>query len=742
MSDSNQRVAGVRFAKLRPRWLPSFGRGGPRLWLATLLGSAGTRLGAVFEREMDEGRGFLWLPVLFGFGILLYFALPREPSAVALAAMAIAFAGATVFTRHRTNAFRTMVALAAIASGTAAIKFRTDWVAAPMLTHETTAAVTGWIAAREEAARGGMRLLLRVHELAGLSPEATPAFVRFTVRSQAEGFAVGDAITAQVRLQPPSGPVMPGGYDFARAAFYDRIGAIGFAYGAAKPAEVGPPPFAVTMKEPLAALRNTMRVRIEEALPGDHGHIAAALVMGDQRGISEKTQEAMRASGLGHIFSISGLHMALVAGSAFWLIRALLALSPSLALRRPIKKWAALGALGVATFYLGISGAEVATVRSYVMLAIMLLAVVIDRRALTLRNVVLAALVILVVNPESLLSISFQMSFAATVALVATYEAIAARADRLALTRSDLTVSARIRQAILTLFLTSLVAGLATTPFGAYYFQRVAPLTIIANMAVAPAVGLVIMPMALASVVLMPFGLEALPLRVMSYGLDWMIAVAEKTTAWSEGLGGVPKAPVAALLITVAGFLWLALWRERWRLAGLVPIVLAVPLAVMTPRPDIIVAQSGAAVAVRAADGHYRILGGKDSRFEIENWLSAEGDARSPKSEVLRQDVGCDALGCIAKLGDGGKVALIFRPDAFREDCQIAAVVVTRLNAPHRCAEGALVIDRTMLERTGAQALYVESGPAGAEGGFRIETAYPSIRRPFMPPVHAAVASQ
>jgi competence protein ComEC len=550
-----------------------------------------------------------------------------------------------------------------------------------------------------------------------------------TIRNQADALSVGDPISVLASLSPPGGPVMPGGYDFAFVPFYERIGAVGFAFGAAKPADIGPAPLAIRLAEPLAHLRDAIRIRIEEALPGDYGHIAAALIMGDQRGIAEGTQDAMRASGLGHILSISGLHLALVAGSVFWLIRALLALSPTLALNYPIKKWAAAAALAVATFYLGISGAEVATVRSYVMLAIMLGAILIDRRALTLRNVALAALLILIFSPESLLSISFQMSFAATVALIATYEAIAARADRSLADMADRTVFGRIREQVGTLFLTSLVAGLATAPFGAFYFQRVAPLTIVANMAVAPAIGFVVMPMVLLAVVAMPFGLELFPLTAMKWGLAWMVAVAEKTAAWSAGFGGIAMPPPGALLLMVGGFLWLALWRERWRFAGLVPIVVALPLAFLGPRPDILIDEAGAVAAVRGDDGRFSIIDAKGNTFEVENWLRADADLRKADAVDLNRGVACDALGCIANARGGQEVAFIKRPDAFAEDCRSAAVIISRLDAPPGCAARALVIDRDQLARFGAHALYVNGG------GFRIETAYPEVRRPFMPPV-------
>ena len=714
-------------------------RVGPFRRLSAPLGIVRLAIAASFEREMDAGRGFLWLPVLLGVGIVAYFALPREPSLAALA-VATALLAMMAWHRRRIVAFRILVALAAVAAGMTVIKARTDRVAAPVLPREMTATVTGWVAGVEAASRGGARLVLRVVRIDDLAPEATPHLVRVTVRSRKAPIAVGDALTVTARLSPPSGPVIPGGYDFARTAFYDGIGAIGFAYGAPKPAAIGPPPFGLALGRPVADLRAAIGARIVAALPGDNGQIAMALITGDRGGISEGAQDAMRASGLGHVLAISGLHMALVAGAAFWLIRALLALSADLALRRPIKKWAAAGALAVGAFYLAISGASVATERAFIMLAIMLVAVLADRRAITLRNVALAALVVLLIEPESLLTASFQMSFAATLALVAGYEALATRADRRLVLADAAPHGFRSRAAAwaVSLFLTSLIAGLATTPFGAFHFQRIAPLTLAANLAAMPVVGLVIMPMALAAVVLMPFGLETPPLAVMSHGLDWMLAVARATAAWSAGIGAVRAAPAAALVLVVAGFLWLTLWRERWRLAGLVPILLALPVAMLAPRPDMLVDESGETLAIRADDGRLAFVGVKGHRFEVENWLRADGDPRESAAEA-EEGVRCDPLGCVVSANRlGGLVAVARNPAALADDCRLAAVVVSRYAAPPGCSAAATVIDRTALALGGAHALYRLPDDGGGSPRFRIETAYPPIRRPFMPPVAGA----
>jgi competence protein ComEC len=701
---------------------------------AARLNRTGSAFAGSFGRELENGRGFLWLPVLFGIGIFVYFVLPREPSVLALAGIFLATTIAAWRARRRIGLFRLLIAFAFVAGGATTMKLRTDWVAAPKLSREMTRVVTGWVAERSMASRGGVRVALRVQAIEGLAAAGTPHIVRITIRSRAEAIAVGDAISVTARIQPPSGPVLPGGYDFARAAFYDGIGAVGFAYGAARLADIGPPPAGVRMHAPLAQLRDLIRKRVMAALPGEPGRIGAALIMGDQGGISEGTQEAMRISGLGHVLSISGLHMALIAGSAFWLIRALLALSSELALRRPIKKWAALGALAIATFYLGISGAEVATQRAYIMLAIMLVAVLLDRRAITLRNVALAALVVLLISPESLLSVSLQMSFAATVALVAAYEEISARSDRrLRLAdRRDPGLPGWAWRSVGGLFITSFVAGLATTPFGIFHFQRFAPLALVANMIAMPAVGLIVMPMVLLAVVLMPLGLETLPLKVMNWGVSWMIAVAEWTTEWSGEVGGVRTIPALSLLLVVGGFLWLALWRERWRLLGIAPMLVALPLALAAPRPDILVGEDGTTAAVRGADGRLSIVGGKGERFTVENWLRADADSRKADASVLGEGVRCDSIGCIGKAGkEETVVSLILKPDAFAEDCRLATIVVSRLVAPPWCGDIAIVIDRNKLDRRGAHALYRDYD-AEARPVFRIETAYPEFPRPWM----------
>jgi competence protein ComEC len=669
--------------------------------------------GAWLEREIEAGRGFPWLPVAFGIGSLIYFALPSEPTVLALAGLAILLWGMAVARRHRATSVRLLIVLAMAASGGVAIKLRTDVLATRVLDRQVTGTVTGWVEERK-ARRGGYRLTIRVESLEAKRISVVPQRVTVTVRGKAVP-RVGEGIQVLARLRPASGPVLPGGYDFARDSFFRGIGATGFAYGAAQPAEIGPAPLSIRLREPLEAVREAIRARIVAGLDGESRYIASALIIGDAGGLAEKTEDDLRLSGLAHVLSVSGLHMVLVTGVVFWSVRAGLALVPSLALRRPIRKWAAIAALLVSGFYLLISGLDVAAQRSFIMTSIAFLAILLDRRAISMRNVALAGLVVLAITPESILSASFQMSFAATIALVAGFEMLSDRRRNNPVLRLGARSGAAVASRRLALFvagmaLTSLLGGLGTTPFALYHFQRMAPLSILANVAAMPLTDFLIMPFALLSVLAMPFGIEALPLAVVHWGIDGMLGVSATVSRWSGQSGGAAMPSVTALLVFVAGFVWLALWRERWRLLGLAPMLLGTALALVPARPSILVSSDGKQLALRGEDGSYRIVARRQDRFVTDIWLRSDGDERDAKSGSVLQNGGCDASGCLGKLPDGKLVALALDRSAFEEDCRRAALVVTPLAAPESCARHAAVIDRRTLERSGSMALSLHEG--------------------------------
>jgi competence protein ComEC len=324
----------------------------------------------------------------------------------------------------------------------------------------------------EPRAGKGQRLTIRVTALERHEAQAWPVRVRIVTRAEARDLRPGDAVRLQARLNAPPGPSLPGDYDFARSAWFLGLGAVGYADAAAQiDTKASPPPLRLRLTAAIARVRQAIGARILTALPGETGAIANALITGERGGISEATNQAFRDSGLFHILSISGLHMVIMAGAVFLSIRLALAAIPAIALRYPIKKWAAAAAMLGAFGYLMISGAAFATVRSWIMISIMFLAVLLDRPAIALRNVALAALVILVAWPESLLDAGFQMSFAAVVALVSAYEWLRLRdaAEPGTLRRGLVGNALLFLGGILT---TTLVAGLAVAPFGIYHFHR------------------------------------------------------------------------------------------------------------------------------------------------------------------------------------------------------------------------------------------------------------------------------
>jgi competence protein ComEC len=371
------------------------------------------------------------------------------------------------------------------------------------------------------------------------------------------------------------------------------------------------------------------------------------------------------------------------------------------------------------------------------MFCVVLAAVFLDRRAFSVRNVAVAATIVLILTPEALLTASFQMSFAATLALIAGFEVVSERRRRrLAIgPPPERSVGRVALYWIGGLLLTSILAGLATAPFAAFHFNRTAPLSLIANLAALPMLSFVVMPMALLAVVLMPFGIEGGPLAAMDFGLRYIIAVAERVAEWTGTSGLVPSAPVAALLLVCLGLIWLCLWRQRWRLLGVPIMVAGMAITATAARPIAIVEETGAAVAVRGPDGRYGVLGGGAS-FEVETWLRADADPRSIADAALDADTHCDPVGCAAPIGDGGGyLALATDRAALAEDCRIATILITPLDAPTSC-QASVVIDAAVLAAGDAQAVYAMTAANGIVA-YRVVAARPAVRRPWMPPLPA-----
>jgi len=693
-------------------------------------GAAGAGAWARFCEALEAERAhwFYWAPVLLGAGIAAYFALPFEPP---LAIGALALIG-VIGVRHAlpaTPAVRVLIdILLLLVTGFCLIAVRTWWVAAPILEKRIgPVEVRGFIELIEPREGPGDRLTLRVTQLGQLERGASPERVRIRTMARGDNLSPGDAVIVRAHLAPPGGPTLPGGFDFARHAYFSGLGAVGFA--AAMPVldeTAGEPPLSLRISAAVQRVRRAIGARIDQVLSGETAAIAKALVTGERGGIPEATNGAYRDSGIFHILSISGLHMAIMGGAVFWSMRFLLALFPSLALRYPVKKWAALAAAGGSLAYLAISGSTFATLRAFITISIMFLAILLDRPAIALRNVAFSALVIIVLFPESLLDVGFQMSFAAVVALVGAYEFVRTRfgESRRGLPRWGGMVGVFVGGIILS----TVIASAAVTPFAIYHFHKTQHYAVLANLLVVPICNFVVMPAALATLVFLPLGLETTPLLIMGFGIDAMSATARFVAGLPGAVGMMPAISTSAFALMIAGGLWLTLWQQRWRLIGLALICAGIAVAPFAARPDVLVGQEGKLVAVRNSAGRLVVLAVPHSQFELKRWLENDGDGRDLAEVVSTAGPACDSAGCVMDVR-GLRVAVSQHAASMADDCAMAGLLILPRPAPKGCAGPRFVIDFFDVRAKGTHAVYVE-GPR-----LRIETVADARGvRPWSPP--------
>ena len=683
------------------------------------------RIRAWIRAEAGAGRLLPWVPVAFGAGIALYFAASREPMLVPTVAAAMA-ACVAAFLLRRSRFFAAAVLGAAFAAGFAAATFKTARVAHLVLARPLySVQLTGFVETRDIRERTD-RFVLRVAEMDAPRMAAKLERVRLSVK-KGTAPAVGSFVALKARLLPPLSPLRPGSYDFSRDLFFQGIGASGFAMGAIRTVE--PPDsggLALRYAAFMQGVRDAIDARIRSRLDGDERAIATALLTGRRDAISEPVNDAMFISGLGHVLSISGYHMAVVAGVVFFAVRALLALIPALTVSFPIKKWAAATALAAAAFYLLLSGAEVATQRSFFMTAVVLIAVMVDRRAITFRTLAVAAMIVLVIAPEALVHPSFQMSFAATLGLVALVQV---GMPKLFAT-PDSSIAGRVAlwggRELAMLVLASLVAGLSTTPYAAFHFHRVTPYGVLANLAAMPVVSALVMPAGLLGLLAIPFGFDGFFWWLMGIGIDWMIAVAQWVANLPGAIGRIASFSTGPLIAASIGIILMGLLRTPLRWSGALALTASILWALVVAQPDVLISADGHNVAVRGRDGRLHLmLAGKDG-FLVKEWLAADADARTASDPSLADGVSCDDAGCVVPTADGSLVAKSLRSDALADDCTRATLIVTARQPPRDCA--AATIDRARLYRQGALALRRKVQ------GFEIDAVRPrGYERPWSP---------
>ncbi|MFO1153626.1 MAG: ComEC/Rec2 family competence protein [Rhodospirillales bacterium] len=670
--------------------------------------------GRLVERGLAEReRWFLWTPVLVGIGIAFYFALAAEPPPwTGGVATALAAGAALIAARHRSHPRASGLMIAALAAlcvagGFAAAQLRTHLVAAPVLGHRIgPVTVTGRLVG-VETFPVGTRLTLDGVRIRALPPAEVPRRVRLRLRGGQGTWQPGDEVKVTAVLSPLMAPAAPGAFDFQRHAFFLGLGATGYVIGQPELLATTESGGGSGIVDAIGRLRAAMAARVRAAVAGPPGEMIVALIVGEQTGLPAPVMQALRDAGLAHLLSISGLHIGMVGGFLFFWMRTILALIPWLCLRVATKKVAALVAIAGSAFYMLLADASVPTQRAFFMLAIVMVAVLFDRRAISMRLVAWAALIILLTQPESLLGASFQMSFAAMVGLIAGYEELVRRRHG----RQDAPVPLR-RAAVYTgsILVSTLIATAATSPFAIYHFNRLALFGALTNVVAIPLTGVLVMPAGVVAVALMPFGLEGLALQPMAWGTEAIIRLAEWAAAMPAAAVLVPVLPVWGLGLMTMGGLWLCLWRTPWRLAGLVAVTAGLLAMAAASPPDVLADGNGKLFGVRLGDGRLA-LSGAAGGFARKTWSQRLADSQPPvvwpKEGSLDGDrLRCDPLGCVFRT-NGRTVAFPRRAIAPLDDCRIADVVIASASLPEPCASAIRTIDGRRLGRDGTHALWL-----------------------------------
>jgi competence protein ComEC len=661
--------------------------------------------------QAAQGMLFPFVPLFLGLGIGAWFGWNGEPGpGLYLAAAGLLLAGLGLRRAGPELLHPPAVALACVAAGFLAAGLRAHAVQAPVLEFRYYGPIQGRVVEIDRSQTDALRLTLDQVVLDRVAPDRTPERVRISLRGQ-QGFVdpePGQVVMLTGHLAAPEGPTEPGAFDFSRMAFFDRLGAVGYTQS---PLLLWAPP--EPGAERINRLRRHLSGAVMAAIPGDSGAFAAGVLTGDRSGLSLPAVVALRDSSLAHLLAISGMNMAFLAGFVFALLRYGLALAPPLALRVNAKKIAAVAVLGVCFFYLLLSGANVATERAFIMISVMLLAVLLDRRALTLRSVSLAAVVILLWQPESMLEPGFQMSFAATVALIAGFGALESRIFSENMPRWAM--------AVFTLVLSSVIAGFATAPYAAAHFNRFADYGLLANLMTVPVMGAVVMPAGALAALAAPFGLAALPLWVMEQGCDWILWVAH----WIAGLEGavtaIPAPGPWVLPVLTAGAIFLVAWPGRLRWAGALPVLAALALWAGEGRPRLLLSADGSLAGLMGPDGR-SLSAPRGQGFAARNWLENDGDLAVQEAAAARPGFAGPPGARSFRLGPDGPSGVVLKgrqaAAGAAAACAAGGLVVVAAWLEEAVAGDCLLIDRAFLARSGPLAVHPAAG-----GGLLLEPA-------------------
>ena len=647
-----------------------------------------------------------WLAVGFGSGVAAWFALDTPGDWIAFLCLMAGLALFGFLGAGEGRAGRALGWFAVAASlGCGLVWLRADSLASPRLQRPVVAEFAASVEAVDHlAARQSVRLLLKPGD------PALPPRIRVSIDAAdaPSGLAPGADIRIRARLAPPPPMALPGTYDFARDAWFKQIGAVGKALDPVTVVRAGAP-------HGLDRTRDRLRHHIASSLPERSSGIAIALATGDQNAVPEDDAEAMRRSGLTHLLSVSGLHIAAAVGFAMLLSLRLLALSEYLALRFNLVLISAGIAAGAGVGYTLLTGAQVPTVRSCVAALLVLGGIALGREAISIRLIATGAIIVLAFRPEALAGASFQMSFAAVTAIVALHSASWSRRW---FQRREEPVVARAGRALLAMVLTGVAVELALVPMALFHFHRAGLYGVGANIVAIPLTTFIIMPLEAGALLFDTIGLGQPLWLLCAVAIDVLLALAHWVAGASGAVALLPAMPGVAFGLMVGGGLWLCLWNSRIRLLGVASAALGALIAATSPGPDLLVTGDGKHLAL-VDDGKPAILRDRAGDYMRDLIAEASGFDGDPGAIDARPFSDCTRDSCVARIRRGSHdwIVLATRSanridwETIARACAEADIAVSDRRLPRGCVPRWLKLDRAELSRTGGVAVFLASKP-------------------------------
>ncbi|MBL4618402.1 MAG: ComEC/Rec2 family competence protein [Robiginitomaculum sp.] len=572
--------------------------------------------------------------------------------------------------------FFTIAMTCAFIGGYVVAEFRSIAISSPVIPSGANSwLVNGQLSKIDRETGKRARYLVKVTEIDGLSTDQLPKYVR--VGAPLSDAKIGSLIEFRAKIEPPSQANIPGGFSFASSAWFQQIGGTGFTFGHVK---VLQQPKSVNAKLFINEIRYELAKSIRKKLPGQTGAIAAALVTGDRSAISIETATYFREAGVGHLLAISGLHMSLVGGMAFWIASLIFAAIPAIGSRFDARKPAAIIGLVAALAYLLISGGAAPAQRAFIMLSMIFIAVLLGRRALSIRTISIAAFFVALLTPEYVISPGFQMSFAASLALISFYQFAGPWLYRRKNANMPNSLVLRLARNfgyfLLAITMTSLVAGFATAPFASWHFNKIAIYSLLGNLLAMPLFTMVVMPSLFLGILLMPFGLDTTVFKITSLGLEVILGFSDFVANLPGAVWGVSASSPVILLLQAVALILICIATRRIKLLAIPLIAISLFLHSQTPKPIFWIGAAGGAIINPAKSNQQIIVFAKPNKYGLRQFTESVG---MQKSEVIKiehfEPVVCDPKGCAIELY--GKVVVIQNTtEEIADACNLVDIVI------------------------------------------------------------------